>query len=409
MRIPPGWKKVKFEDIAKQKSVRVNNPGKSDFKKYVGLEHLDSGELVVKRWGSTSDVTSAMKLFNKNDILFARRNTYLRRVSVARFEGVCSGDIIVIEPILNEIIEGFLPIYMQFEQFENKVISLSAGAFSKRIKWKQLAEEEILLPTKEEQKKIVAFVWSIQDNVEKSETLIRSNEKLKRGLLNELLTKGIKHDKFKKTKIGEIPEDWHVVKFDAICKLNKGISYTSKNLTENRSDHYLINLKSFNKKGGINLRGFKLYNGDYAERFVVKPGDLVIANTDITRDAEVVGYPAIIPNYKTNKAILFTMDVSRIDIISKEVRKMYIYLFLLTEYSHSFMYSHSSGTTVLHLKTSDVPKLFVPIPSIGEQDKIIKLFSNLNSMKKDCDNSLKRLNQLKKKIIDEILKGEVNL
>ena len=132
--IPDGWNKVKFKELAKQKSVRIDNPGESGFEKYVGLEHLDSGELVVKRYGRTSDVTSTMKLFNKGDILFARRNTYLKRVSVAPFDGVCSGDIIVLEPILDHIVEGFLPIFMQFEPFENKIIALSAGAFSKRIK-----------------------------------------------------------------------------------------------------------------------------------------------------------------------------------------------------------------------------------------------------------------------------------
>ena len=126
MIAPQGWKKVKFGELAKEKSNRVNNPGDSGYGRYVGLEHLDSGMLLVKRWGSTKDVTSAMKLFNENDILFARRNTYLRRISVAQFDGVCSGDIIVIEPILKEIVERFLPIYMQFEPFENRVISLSA-------------------------------------------------------------------------------------------------------------------------------------------------------------------------------------------------------------------------------------------------------------------------------------------
>lgn len=74
-----------------------------------------------------------MLQFNKNDILFARRNTYLRRVSVALFDGICSGDIIVIEPILTHIIQGFLPIYMQFKEFEDQVIAWSAGAFSKRL------------------------------------------------------------------------------------------------------------------------------------------------------------------------------------------------------------------------------------------------------------------------------------
>ena len=71
--IPDGWNKVKFKELAKQKSVRIDNPGDSGFEKYVGLEHLDSGELVVKRYGSTSDVTSTILTASaKRDQRFSR-------------------------------------------------------------------------------------------------------------------------------------------------------------------------------------------------------------------------------------------------------------------------------------------------------------------------------------------------
>jgi type I restriction enzyme S subunit len=257
---PANWKKVKFKELAKQKSVRIDDPGESGYEKYVGLEHLDSGELVVKRYGSTSDVTSTMKLFEKDDILFARRNTYLRRVSVAPFDGVCSGDIIVLEPILNHIVKDFLPIFMQFEPFENRVISLSAGAFSKRIKWKQLAEEEIFIPPIEEQKKIVETIWSIQDNIEKNDELIRITEKLKRGMLNELLTKGIGHKKFKKTDLGPIPVEWDIIALNEILKINKS-SIDPQQYSNKLFSYYTIpgydNEKTIYREKGSEIKSLK--------------------------------------------------------------------------------------------------------------------------------------------------------
>ena len=224
MSYPSTWKKIKFGDIAKRKSVRIDNPKESEYERYVGLEHLDSGEFVVKRWGSTKDVSSNMQIFNKNDILFARRNTYLKRISVALFDGICSGDIIVIEPILNHIVEGFLPMYMQFEEFENKVVAWSAGAFSKRIKWKQLSDFEIWIPSKEEQQRMVNIIWSIHENQERTENLVQVTEKIKKGLLEELLTKGIGHKKFKETELGEIPEEWNIQVIDDICTIRRGAS-----------------------------------------------------------------------------------------------------------------------------------------------------------------------------------------
>ena len=91
------WSESTVEDVATEKSVRIDKPSESEYEKFVGLEHFESGELKIKRFGSTADLNSAMKLFSKGDLLFARRNAYLKRASIANFKGVCSGDAIVIE------------------------------------------------------------------------------------------------------------------------------------------------------------------------------------------------------------------------------------------------------------------------------------------------------------------------
>ena len=96
------WELIKFDQLALDISIRINNPNESEYERYVGLEHLDSGSRYVKRWGNTKDVKSTMKIFHKDHILFARRNTYLKRVSLTDFDGICSGDIIVLKQLLNQ-------------------------------------------------------------------------------------------------------------------------------------------------------------------------------------------------------------------------------------------------------------------------------------------------------------------
>lgn len=402
------WIRIKFKDIAKEKSIRIDNPSDSEYKKYVGLEHLDSGEFLVKRYGSTKDVNSSMKLFKKGDILFARRNTYLRRVSVAPFDGVCSGDIIVINPLSKNIVPEFLTILMQFDVFENRIISLSAGAFSKRIKWKQLIEEELIIPSISEQKKISEILWTIEENIEKTEKLLETTEKLKKGLLNQLLIKGIGHTKFKETEIGEIPEEWEVFKFGEIINISKGVSYSSEDLSDIQG-HILINLKCFNKGGGINPNGIKYYKGKYKETHIVCKNDLIIANTDITRDAEVIGYPALIPKFETDKDIIFTMDVSRIDIYNNLVLPKYLYYFLLTNNCHEYMVKNSSGTTVLHLNVNSIKTLEIPLPSIKEQEKIISILESFDDNSITYKSHITHLSNLKKKLTNEFLSGNVRI
>lgn len=397
MNIPSGWEKVKFGDIAKQKSVRVDDPGASGFDRYVGLEHLDSGQLLVKRWGSTQDVKSAMKLFNENDILFARRNTYLRRVSVARFDGVCSGDIIVIEPILDEIVKGFLPIFMQFENFENRIISLSAGAFSKRIKWNQLADEDIIIPSKKEQQRIVDLIWSIQDNIEKTEKLISINEKLKKGLLNELLTKGIGHTKFKQTEIGKIPEEWSIKKLSQVTTAYAGG-------TPSRS-----------------IREF--YGGDipWIKSTEVANGNIYSTEEFITEDALKKSSAKWVPENSTLVAmygatagkvcllkIKATTNQAVLALIPSDELN-YSYLYYFAKFIGEDLVNSTQGSGQPNLSKTIITEKLITIPSLPEQETICKKFESTDQIITKLVESANALYNLKKKLTDEILKGEVNI
>ena len=373
--IPDGWNKVKFKELAKQKSVRIDNPGESGFEKYVGLEHLDSGELVVKRYGSTSDVTSTMKLFNKGDILFARRNTYLKRVSVAPFDGVCSGDIIVLEPILDHIVEGFLPIFMQFEPFENKIIALSAGAFSKRIKWKQLAEEDIFLPSIEEQKKIVEIIWSIQNTIEKNERLINTTEMLERGLHNELLTKGIGHKKFKETEIGTIPEEWSIFTIGDLLTLEYG-----KGLPKHKR-----------KQGNYPVLGS---NGivDVHNEYLLEAPSIIVGRKGTAGQITYINdncWPIDTTYYVNIKQIEVSLD--------------YAYYFLL----HANLPALSQSTGVPGLNRNDVYNILVPLPELIEQKEIVYILKTLNINISNYNSYINYSSNLKKKLTNDYLSGKL--
>ncbi|MDP3105181.1 MAG: restriction endonuclease subunit S, partial [Candidatus Methanoperedens sp.] len=205
-----GWKWVKLGDIAFEVSDRIDNPSESGLERFVGLEHMDSESLTVKRWGSTDDVTSAMKLFKKGDMLFARRNAYLKRASMATFDGVCSGDAIVLRQKNEVYVKGLLPLILNMEKLWEFAIANASGSMSKRVKWRDLATFEIPLPPKEEQRRIADMLWAAEDCIVKNEKLVEMTEIYKKTLMNELLTKGIGHEDFKGTEIGKIPQDWKV-------------------------------------------------------------------------------------------------------------------------------------------------------------------------------------------------------
>ncbi len=131
------WQTVKLGEVAYEVSERVDNPSTSGYDRFVGLENFVSGDFKISSWGSTNDLISAMKFFKAGDTLFARRNAYLKRVSMADFDGICSGDAIVLRN--NEkMIDGFLPLILNTDHFWNYAIANAAGSMSKRVRVEDL-------------------------------------------------------------------------------------------------------------------------------------------------------------------------------------------------------------------------------------------------------------------------------
>jgi type I restriction enzyme, S subunit len=133
-------KTVTFGDICQEMKLSTKDPISDGFTKYIGLEHLDSSSLKIKRWGSIAeDNPSFTRIFRKGHILFGRRRAYLRKAAVAEFDGICSGDIIVIETNSESKFNKLLPYIIQSEPFWNWAIKTSAGGLSPRTKFKSLA------------------------------------------------------------------------------------------------------------------------------------------------------------------------------------------------------------------------------------------------------------------------------
>jgi len=210
---------VLIGDVAYEVKDRIDNPSDSGYERFVGLEHFDSGNLTIKRWGNTSDVKSSMKIFRKGDILFARRNAYLKRASMVEFDGVCSGDAFVLRRIPGILVENFLTLILNTERLWNYAISNAAGSMSKRVKWRDLVKYDFYLPSRKEQLRIINILWTIEKTIEQMNDAKIKAQRLKKALMQELFTKGIRHTQFKQTELGEIPEDWRIKRLNEVLLL----------------------------------------------------------------------------------------------------------------------------------------------------------------------------------------------
>ncbi|MBJ5740386.1 restriction endonuclease subunit S, partial [Salmonella enterica subsp. enterica serovar Agona] len=132
-QLPEGWQMVKFGDIAKHISKRVE-PSETDLKIYVGLEHLDPDSLKIKRHGVPADVEGQKLLVKKGQIIFGKRRAYQRKVAVADWDCICSAHAMVLEENSKMVIPGFLPFFMQSDIFMNRAVAISEGSLSPTIK-----------------------------------------------------------------------------------------------------------------------------------------------------------------------------------------------------------------------------------------------------------------------------------
>jgi len=153
-----GWRRVRLGDVVQCVNDREANPQASPTERVVGLEHLDPGSLHIKRWASVEDGTTFTRRFRSGQVLFGKRRAYQRKLAVADFDGICSGDILVFQPKDEGLIPELLPFIMRAESFWQHALDTSAGSLSPRTKWQDLARYEFALPPKKEQRRIAEML-----------------------------------------------------------------------------------------------------------------------------------------------------------------------------------------------------------------------------------------------------------
>ena len=134
--------RVKLGDVAREYKATVKD---SSSLPTVGLEHLVPGEISLEQWDDNADNTFT-KGFKKGHMLFGRRRAYLKKAALAPFDGVCSGDITVIEAIPERILPDLLPFVIQNDALFDYAVGRSAGSLSPRVKWADLKDYEFALP-----------------------------------------------------------------------------------------------------------------------------------------------------------------------------------------------------------------------------------------------------------------------
>lgn len=158
------WDWVRLGDVAVQVS-NYENGTPAESTRLLKLDHVEPLSPWIEAFDAYTPETTFTKRFTAGQLLFPKRNVYLRRAGVTDFDGICSGDFIVIETRNRDrMLPELLPYLAHTEGFFKHAMRTSAGSMSKRTKWKDLAEYEFALPPLARQAEIVELLGAVEAN-----------------------------------------------------------------------------------------------------------------------------------------------------------------------------------------------------------------------------------------------------
>lgn len=210
---------MKLEEFARES--RATHKGDKSGVPIVGLEHLIPQEIKFSGYDVDTENTFT-KTFKKGQILFGRRRAYLKKAAIADFDGICSGDITVIEAIPDKVDPLLLPFIIQNDKFFDYAVSRSAGGLSPRVKWEHLKDYEFDLPPIEEQRILADKLWAAYRLKESYKKLLTATQEMVKSQFIEMFgnqntndkgwTESLVKDEFKlsmgKTPARNNPECW---------------------------------------------------------------------------------------------------------------------------------------------------------------------------------------------------------
>ena len=182
-----GWKTVRFGEVVENLN-ETCDPEETGLERFIGLEHLEPGSLHIRAWGNVVDGTTFTRRCRLGQVLFGKRRAYQRKVAVAEFDAVVSGDIYVLAPKGDRLLPELVPFLCLSERFFQHAVGTSAGSLSPRTNWSSLASFEFALPPLDQQRRIAEILWAVDIHINALLDVQAALDALRQSLFGESLS-----------------------------------------------------------------------------------------------------------------------------------------------------------------------------------------------------------------------------
>jgi type I restriction enzyme S subunit len=307
-------------------------------------------------------------------VLFGKRRAYQRKVAVADFDAICSGDIYVFETEdQTQLLQELLPYICQTDSFFEYAVGTSAGSLSPRTNWKSLAAYEFALPPLEEQRRILKALQGSSALTNEFVNTLQVAESARDSLVVELYKYGIRGESTKMTSIGLVPRSWSIEPLGNrySIQLGKMISKAAR-LDENDGSHipYLRNANVQWNKFELDDVASMTFTQAEREKFSLRSGDILAC------EGRHVGKSAIwcneIPGACYQKAL------HRLRAIGNDIPEFLLHCLYFFSITGRFA-ALTGETTIPHLPAERLRAIHVAFPSVEEQEEIARVIGSFDS------------------------------
>jgi type I restriction enzyme S subunit len=364
----------------------------------VTVEHIKDFRITDFDFPSITDEDKerlSKYLMKTGDILFTRVGSVDLSAFVSERQNgwMFSSRMLRVRP--NEAINSrFLSYFFQQKSFRDYILNISVGATMPSINTGILKTIPISYPTLPEQTTIASILSSLDDKIA---LLHRQNATLEK--MAETL--------FRQWFVEEAKDEWEEIRLGSIVEVINGVSYKSDDL--NPSTTAMVTLKSFDRNGGFRMDGFKEYTGKYKEQHILKEGDLVVAHTDITQEADVIGNPVMVIGNQKYDTLVFSMDLVKVISKDENYSNEFLYLLMKSREFKEHCLGYSNGSTVLHLSKKAVPEYEMKLPPNNLINDFSKKVKPLVQKQFRNQTQIRTLTALRENLLPKLMSGELTV
>lgn len=356
-----------LSDLVDVVSEHISNPGTSGFEIFVGLEHYDSGDPVITRYGSTNNLASSVKHFVSGDILVARRNVYLRRAGVVRFEGVTSGDSIVLR-VKDKEYSDILPFILNTDDFWDYAEQNSDGTMSKRLAPDVLLEYECNIPDNHYQ--IANKLWAAYHLKESYKRLLTATDEMVKSQFIEMFV------------------DVEKKPFVDVC-ISKGEYGSNSPADDYDGNIRYVRITDITEEG--NLNGVVVSPRKVEEKYMLLQDDLLFARTGNT-----VGKTYL---HKSGKMV-FAGYLIRYRLNKKLMLPQFAFAYTHTNQYYDWVEKIKKVGAQPNISAAQYDSMPIPVPSMAKQIEFVAIAKQADKSKFELRKSIDAIDQVIKSLIN---------